>query len=398
MYRKVVLSLMLTGLILLFTAPIVAQDDGSDESAHPFLEMMALVPADVAEIETITVSYIDIEALMDARRGVIHPTNAELFNALPRGLRDLWFANLRRIIANYNPLFVNFTNFFEDMPQTVGFEWFAIDRMMTFGTPPSVGTILAGDFDANSIRTAFENREYEATEIEGFEVLCGPVGCENGLEIDFDGRDTSNPFGGDLGRQEPLALLDEGLTLFNSPDLAVVESSLALAAGTADASLLDLPAYAMSTAAALDGEGELLQVLFFHPDTISVSAEGMDLPEGEALPGYELVTIVDRQEEDQQVHMLLLYYADADNATAAAEIVAERLVAYQEAEGIDERITDVEIDAPLVFQSDDADDAVAIIAARYPGPTDDEASGMLLNLWFREILNRTFSPLFLGEA
>src|SRR5690606_32992724 len=122
--------------------------------------------------------------------------------------------------------------------ELLGFEWFDIDQSLYFGVPPTAGGILRGQFDPERVRAAFEARDFAAETIDGVKVLCWIEGCDQGLMVDVRSRNPANPFGGNLGRREPVALLPN--LLLNSPAIEVVDAMIQAATGAAP-SLLDDP-------------------------------------------------------------------------------------------------------------------------------------------------------------
>jgi hypothetical protein len=157
-----------------------------------------------------------------------------------------------------------------------------------------------------------------------------------GLQLDLANRDPSVPFGGRLGRREPLAISDR--EILSSADLSIVEGMLATAAGDAPG-LADDPAFrALATAPADDltiiqatllpgaivlGALDLAGAIGATPDQVETLLA--DLEALEPLPAPAAVAIVDGASANEQVVTIALAYHDGEDATRAADVIAERL-------------------------------------------------------------------------
>src|SRR5690606_74600 len=137
-----------------------------------------------------------------------------------------------------------------------------MDRSLVFGNPPSMGNILEGDFDPAQIAEAFAARDFTENDFNGVPVWCGAAGCENGLQTDLANRNPGNPFGGDLGRSEPLAIVSDSL-LANSASDGLVETMIGTYQGEYN-SLADADDY-QALAQALADQGTIVQAQFLNP-------------------------------------------------------------------------------------------------------------------------------------
>jgi hypothetical protein len=312
-------------LVALCAAPAAAQD----EPANALLDMLALVPdTETTHTGIPVVSYADYRAL-EAVRGITEPP-LNSTDDLRSETGSLWLAATRGLGAgiqiNYLP------DFIEGMADAVGFRFVDIDRSLTFGSPPSMGTLLGGDFDAAAIAAAFTAREFTQTTIDGVPVWCGPDGCDDGQAVNFTTRNVANPFGGHLGRNEPLAVLPGYLA--DSADYTVVEDMVGAYLGRVPA-LADNPVYA-ALAQAAGASGTVAQFVTLNfADTGIVTPDLLgELPDSfraavaafGTLPPYSVFALADVWDGgSQQITLLMLAYSDATQAETAAAEVAGRL-------------------------------------------------------------------------
>jgi hypothetical protein len=290
--KQFVFVLYLFCLMIPFT--VFAQDNAAESS---LLDMLALVP-DNPQARGAILSYVDYRAVESTRPGAAQPQTWAEWDALQNAndpSAGLWMAAFFGVSSG-PPTFVQYLLQFETMPEVVGFDWFDIDRALTYGDPPSVGIVLAGDFDAESIIAAFESRGFEERELNGLSLLCGDEACD-GFKVDFQSRDVANPFGGNLGRQEPL-LIAPGY-LINSADYAQVEA-MADAYADDENSLADAPDF-HAAAAIASASGVLVQAQFVNSALLSAPGDPGELVEGRGvLPLYELAALVHRVEDGDQ--------------------------------------------------------------------------------------------------
>jgi hypothetical protein len=217
------------------------------------------------------------------------------------------------------------------MEPLVGFDWASIDRALVFGNPPSMGTImnLSGGYDPNQVVSAFEARDY-TTETQGdVTLLCAANGCDSGQKINLTKRDPANPFGGELGREEPIALLSvPHNTIANSPDYALLSAMLQTNAGE-QPSLADDKYIQAATLVIASSSYSIRQVQIFNGVDVG-EYSAMPTPEGseqpELLPAYSLAFFADTYERDLEQRALVgLVYDDAESANMAVALLLDRL-------------------------------------------------------------------------
>jgi hypothetical protein len=314
---------------------------GSDAGAVRLLEDLGRVP-DTALARGDLLGWLDHRAVEDARPGAAHPsTLAELQAGLdaddPAAQR--WLAAFMGVASGSSELMSGFLGTGAEWPEVVGFDPMAIDRQLSFGTPPANGLALMGRFDPDAIGAALSGRGFVAQPADGGAVLwCAPAGCDTGMEMDLAGREVADPFGGRLGRKQPLAVTASALA--SSADLATVEGVLA-ASTDAVPSLADDPAWA-AAAGALAGEGTtLIQATFVPGDLLLADPAALLLTDPSladlrawveaqraagfrAMPPAALLAVGDAATRTEQVVTLALTYPTLADAQLAADVIPER--------------------------------------------------------------------------
>lgn len=373
-------------LLCLFAAPAAAQDE------TPLLAMLARVPASQLGVQGGYISYADYEAIFG--QAGLNPQTAAEYDLMENiGLQDAWFANARRIYSGLPSVIQYLAVGYTDSLEIHGFEWFAIDQSLTFGSPPTQGAILAGDFDTDAVIEAFTARGYQPVEIGGVTTLCPLDGCDEGMRIDFSSRDPAFLFGGQLGRRELVAPLP-GL-LLNSPALETMEAMIA--AQGDQPSLLDTPDYrALVKTLYTPADAQLMQLNVFNaadivdfavPEGLNTNAIGM-------LPPYSLAALADYQAGDDQLVQVLLVYDDEASAEAAALELGQRVEDF-DIGGIYAE-TNARLDSTQVYTASDR--WVVVAGVRYPLPSDDEDGdpvppGQIYRLWMNALARREFVPI-----
>lgn len=429
-----------TALTLTLTSAVAAQE----EPEHPLLQLLALTP-DIPEVlENVpAISFIDYAALETARPGVGDFASGAEFNAA-RAARDesagIWMANMQRLIAGPQGL-AQAALSDGSSRDLVGFDLFDVDQALTFGVPPSIGNILLGDFDNGAIVAAYEARDYAVTQNEGVVILQRADG-EPGYTQSLAESNRAIPFGGELGRREPIALLD-GL-LLNSADETIVQALVATATGE-QRSLTARPSMVAAAEALTSGEASLLQAAFLDPRHVAITPmnmgpifqalEAQPSPEElEAmlepqtvegygpLPFYTMAVMADLQLGGDQVATLALVYDDEAEAEAAAAELATRLalfrdrVARRDEQPLIEMVEGASVAEPEVFAASNGK-FVALASVYYPqpenvlvdmltgepvpadheGPTNYLGSGRVIRYWTAALYARAFDVLYVTE-
>lgn len=384
-------------VMLLIGGAVAAQDDAVED--HALRDMLRYVPITMTDpADTASyIAYLDFPAVLTAGGDLdAYPRTETEFDLA----QQLFGFNLaqqsHRIIAAPPNFLEYFMIAYPAMDELVGFEWFAINQAVSFGAPPTQGLILAGDFDTDAIIDAWTARGYVEDEIGGLPALCAADGCDQGMQISPEARDPANPFGGALGRTEPLAYAD-GL-LLNSPS---DETIAAMAAAPEGESVLDDPLYAALVDAITAHEDEtLLQAVFmsfaWFSGDVALNREQLagelvtpSFQDSE-LPPFYVAALVDKQNGDTQIHLLAVAYASADAAEQAADVLETRLADFDPAERFEAKnVTPLEA---TVYAGENAH--IVVVGVEYP--LDPEYNGIILRDWWNAILRREFTPLSLG--
>jgi hypothetical protein len=338
--RSIVLSMTLSTILasVASMATAAADDPAPSGTGAALLEALARVP-DTAVAPGSPVSYLDQETLVATRPGAAQPASiAEALALLEADdpAASLWLAAFMGASSGDAGL-VQGLVMAGGWPQVVGFDLLDVDRHLSFGTPPSDGSVLLGAFDPQAIADALAARGYTASEAGDRVLLCGAAGCDAGMDVDLARADRSLPFGGEIGRSEPLAI--SGQEILNSADLATLEAMLAAADGEAD-SLADDPAY-RALALAGDPAVPLIQATFLPGGMLGLGPDIYRLlggsPEAatelltrldetfEPMPAADAVAILDGATDSEQVVTIALAYADEADAAIAAEVLPRRL-------------------------------------------------------------------------
>ena len=393
--------------------------------SHPLLELLAAVPAPLGRRETESLSYLDYLDVRAAERarGAVTPGNSAEFDALTSDQQRLWFAATNRL-AGLSSDFLQVFRFAPEMPQAVGFGFFDVDRLVAFGQPPLTSQLLQGRFDPDAIRTVYLTRDYAVHKIDGLDaVLLRRADGKDELEFDLENLNPANPFGGKLGRREPLALLSETLLGQSSS----WEGTLALTETfeTARPSLLDIPDYRAAAEALVHSSAApelLVQAEFLRADTHFFGFQepvGATLPTSaeqsqkdprrqhlseyqEALPPYTLAVLADGHHHGEQAALIALVYPTAEMARAAQGVLEKRVSGFVDEFGSGDgvpatTVLDVVSGRPsdsVIFETTGR--AVLLAGVRYPQVTSEAnmaSSGLLYQRWFRALLSRSFSVL-----
>lgn len=395
---------IITAFILLCLAlpappPIAAQE--TMIIRDPFLSLLSRTPDLRATdgVESGVIRYVNFSEIMRVGDGMISSTASY---ERSEEQRDAWRGAMRRV-AVAPDFFGSVLTLVSGMVESVGLDWFDLSAALEFGAPPNVGVWLdfsSGDYaslDRETMTTALTKRGFEQRAGDGVTVWWR---FEDNA-ISPKERDVTDPFGGTLGAAARIQVYEgENAGLVgNARSWALAETMIATVSGDA-ASLIDAPDYAVLAEAITDSayilmpqdDGQrtthLLQV-YIIPGTVGAI---IDAPEGEALPPYSLVALVDRQERSLNVHAIVLVYPTAEDAARAKDILGARLKV-----ALPERLVSenkVDFDAPYVHTRPDGWSAV-VVGVRYPSPEEGSPTQPgLVYMYMDAQLNRlTFTPI-----
>lgn len=333
-------------LLLVLASGVAAQPEGES----PLLEMLSRVPAIPANRDLIL--FTDFAAIETAYAPAERPANWAAYQAWSEAQENtpenqptlLWWVVFGRLSSGQ--AMQSFRSGGETAAVT-GFDLLEIDQELDYGTPPQDTKQLVGTFDLDAVRSAFEERGFTQEARDDAELWCGEAGCEEGAAFNPAARNQANPFGGDLGRAQPL-LIDNN-TLISSPNADMIEEHIAVAQGERR-SLGDTPEY-QAAIHAMTSDGVLLQAMFVDGESLlrftstSPVATAMMNPgiteeqiraileqrlEGyETLPQFTLLGLADVATETEQQARLILIYGSREDAERAAEVLPARIEAHQ---------------------------------------------------------------------
>lgn len=345
MLRLIVLLVMILSLL----NSAAAQEDAPAEI--PLLDMLSLVP-NTLQSRVSEMYFNDRVAIVNAYEGALMPEDWAEFEGLnpdnedpndPRFGEVVWW---RIYLNNSSSQLGRNITAGDEMEQVTGFDFFEVERELFYGTPPSTGVILEGGFDLESVREAYSALGLVEWSTEGAELWCPEAGCDTGLETNFDNLNRANPFGGDLGRRQPMVLGDG--YLMSSADNTVVDAHIQTVNGSTP-SLADVPEYAAGVEAmssigtliqAMILDGEILLSVQQDSSLVSNVVAGVpieqiralireQLEDFQELPVYSLMMLGDTATEDQHIGMVALVYGDAETAELAGDVIQNRLTNYE---------------------------------------------------------------------
>ncbi|MBN1629525.1 MAG: hypothetical protein JW990_07170, partial [Thermoleophilia bacterium] len=311
----------------------------STSSAGPLLSLLAGIPEDPISQADDFVYLVDYSA-MESAYGAIRPADAEEFAGLSDSdvPHSVWWVVFRGAAWSISD---HWLAWLEDGPETVGFSPLEVDQAVHFGVPPGDGLMLAGSFDADAIRAACQtNLDLAPQDFDGTTVWLWGEDPADGFAADLSNVLQENPFGGYLGRRQPMIISDD--LLVSSADLEMVLAHVDAATGTAP-SLADSPGYRAGVNA-MGEDADVLQAAIAGPAlalSIAYPPLDVDLPSPEtatstpeALPAYEVLVIADVVTDDEQIARLGLVYGDAGSAEKAGSVLMERLETYTSLSGV----------------------------------------------------------------
>lgn len=309
--RRIVYAMI---LVLLLSSSAAAQENSSK-----LLEMLARIPANPDTMRYAT--FLDRVAIERAYPGSTKPDDIATFEtswdannaADPGGDVALWWLIYRNAL---DPTGMYAFSALDEIPEVMGFDFFAIQQVMEAGGPPSNILLLNGAFDAAAIESAFIAQGFVAQENGEARLVCHPEGCGEGMMVDVRERNQANLFGGNLGRKQPLWIGDG--FLLSSPDFAVVRGAI-----NNTISLADQPTL-RAIVTSLEARGTVIQAAVYSPADLMGGdpARAGDDAALEPLPAYLTMMLADVMTEEEQQGIAAFSYADRASAeTAAVEML-----------------------------------------------------------------------------
>jgi hypothetical protein len=330
--KRVALIMLCLVILLAATTPnnfVVAKDT----SNNALINLLAFAPDNQATRDSL-ISYTDYHALVMARPGAVWPKspvdwqtlNADkdkalgLFNAALFGVSG---SGADRLAQAYFRGGV-------EMQTATGINIYTVERTLSFGEPPNTMVILKGAFGLDAIGQAYQAHAYTKNDLKGLTMWCGARGCDDGLHLDMKNLKPFDPFGGDLGRQQPVVVAPD--YVLSSPNLQVLTDSVAAYQGAA--SLANQPDY-LAFSEVITQSGTLLQTLVI-PTKILESATliGKALPPDvlaklrdkfvnttAVLPTFSLFGFAHTINNDKVITYVALVYDNESDAKSAADLL-----------------------------------------------------------------------------
>jgi hypothetical protein len=323
------LTLWLSISLMLIVMPIItfAQDqDDSEElitiQEEPILlQMLRHIPALPANRNNLY--FMDRSAIEIAYPDVMTPANFDELEELERD--SGWF----KVIMNTFMPTAQYMMQMGTMPDSIGIHYFDIDQELLYGVPPSAGLILQGEFDTESIQNAFANRNYQ--QVGDGDLWCLEGDCTSGTFVNLETRDTANPFGGHLGRNEPVVIRENWISGSTSPSQLSYDTSGKAFMTYPMSELPDI----IDTVNAVYSLGTVLQVsmwegmtlgsannapeLLNNPD-IDLSRFGIDDSLGE-IGFYSMALFADVVTEDEQIAVIAFAFLPQSAESSLEELV-----------------------------------------------------------------------------
>lgn len=322
--RKVVIALLFA---LTFTA-VSAQD------AQPTAFMRAMALVSFSEFFTdapVFLSYADYHSGL-AARGLEVPADWAALEASENPSHVL----LALPAAGPNGILRNLVRGGGEYETILGFDFFDIAQGVEVGNPPAFGQILIGEIDPAAVVAAYEARNYSAEALNTGILLCPEIGCDTNMATDLANLNPANPFGGNIGRSEPLFVTDG--VLLNAPANAVLQAMMDALQQEAT-TFADLPqVQAVGTVLAeypfVNAVTLVNPMTFALADPASLFGIGTDpemiesllnsMPNG-ILPPYSLVAVAGTADDAGEYGLLMLTYDQASDAQKAAGVLDARL-------------------------------------------------------------------------
>jgi len=387
------LTLSLSALLIVLA--LAACGGGGETTESPLLRMLRFVPDTPGYREYLT--YGDAEA-WHTSWDIPRIDSLEELDSLDRESRAYWLFILWQ--QSTPPDSLGFQSMFaDDLRGAYGFDLFNLDRYTLAGMPPDYVTIVEFSFDEAQIADALTASGYEVETLEEGGKLYSIL---DDYELDFE----APTMAGKLGNLNRIALLDGHMVVAKAT--AIVTSAL-LAHNGERSSLADNPDYVAAAKAledpALKDTGELIGAImmegsqFYALDALigpQLDAEQLETirekytGQGPRLPAYKLVAFATRHTEGASYLILAVVFPKGADASAAADILADRLRNYESwvAEmRLDERWT---FDQATGTEAEGLPVALVVMRADDPPPTPEDASmvNTAVFSWMRMIVSR----------
>jgi hypothetical protein len=376
-----VMALLVSTLFAANMGILATQDSGNNE----LLRLLAFVPDN--ENARDSLSYIDYRALIETRKGAAQPKNYQEWVAI----RDQITPATGLLMAAFFGIAAGSSEFAQGivradkMAEAIGIDPFTTARSLTFGRPPTDALLLEGVFDPAAIGAKLIAKVYQSQEADDLTLWCSADGCD-GMRTDLKSRDVNNPFGGRLGRKQPIAISAQ--TIFSSASEDVVRDIIKAQSGQLLSLAKDVDFQALAEIFAKSGR--LIQAQLFNPKYTRASfvppASGVTPEELKKLadaakaqfvpiPAYSLVGFAHVIDDTNQYAQVGMVFESAADAKAAGEVITARIPKYTSLRTKQLLTKHIEdrggvVEPPRVFASESGK-YVLVISIRSPLPPEE---------------------------
>jgi len=377
-----------SGLSSSVSSPPVAS---SSPGVGPLLSLLAGIPeAPISQAEDF-VYFVDYSA-MESAYDAVRPADAEEFGDLSESGQGYkaWWVLFRGIAWSISDFWLPWL---EDGPGTVGFSPLEVDRAIHFGVPPGDGLMLEGSFDADAISAAYEtNLGLVPKDFDGRTVWLWGEDPADGLMTNSSEVVPENPFGGYLGRRQPMII--SGDLLMSSADLGLVLAHADAATGAVP-NLADAPGY-RAAVNAVSEDADLLQAAIAGPimaakiahqpvggdpqsSTMPGSTLEVPVEDQRELPAFQLLILGDVLTSDEQIARVGLVYQDVGSAEIAGVVLLDRLATLPSVSGrpFVEMLTPPDGTGARYYVRQGSDRAVLVLEFPAPRATLEQVVAML---------------------
>jgi hypothetical protein len=409
MFSRVILAPLLLGLSF-GTSPMPVRSAINSANLDPFTQMLKIIPASAADVANNILNYVDLHALIASRPGAASIASQSDWDAAQSDTTNSGGLLAKAALSgaklgSWGELFFNLGK--------DGIDPFTIQRSVTYGPAANEMVLFNGVFNATAIDKAYTANGFVKDGLtnpsENINVWCSSQGCDKAAPIDVAAVDPANPFGGILGRKEPIALVqsDSGPGyLFGAKDYALVKAQLDALQGNGK-TLGNVPDYA-ALAEALTSQGTLLQTRIYDPGVVNLPSDKLVNPkpamlqffaQSDPIPAYTHAAMAHLVKDSNQLTIIALVYDQASDAQIAANVIPVRLKQYR-SNSINDLLSNVlarvhaTIDTPLVYPAANGK-AVLLVVLRAPIESTTpnaagyyQASGLLYSTFLNMIDKR----------
>lgn len=290
---------LITVLLVLLSGVVSAQ------AATPLEQLLTAMPA--TAFSDGYFSYVDYQALVAARPDAAPPTEAVSMDdhrQTPAGQQ--YFQTMLGVSSGFSGV-TRYLYMADNVAQSMGIFLPAIGQSAEAGLAPRQQVWLQGGIDAESVTAALTARHYQQVgdTTSTPAIWCLDGNCTTGTRVQFELRDPSFLFGGELGANWPVLLDDQRIAA--APDATVFQAI----ASSNSPRLMDMPEvsdlYQSLTGYA---EGGVISQLYMLKPNVAFTAPPTDT-------GLNAVAVTHMESADALHVIIAMHFSSADEAAAA---------------------------------------------------------------------------------